>query len=100
MLLKFWPKKTGVGFMRYRLPTAIMSSILIALAIFLVVTRGLNFGIDFIGGSVVEIERPPARLEQQMQRHRGRVPECDEGLGRNRKSADDVGRPQREGARR
>ncbi len=58
MLLSLWPKKTNVGFMRWRLPTAILSLTLIAASIFLVSTRGLNFGIDFIGGSVVEINKP------------------------------------------
>ena len=58
MLLSLWPEKTKVGFMSWRLPTAILSIILIAASIFMVSTRGLNFGIDFIGGSVVEINKP------------------------------------------
>lgn len=58
MLLSLWPQKTNVGFMRWRLPTAILSLILIVTSIFMVSTRGLNFGIDFIGGSVVEINKP------------------------------------------
>ena len=66
MLLKFWPEKTGVGFMRWRTITAIFSALLIVASIILIATRGLNFGIDFIGGSVVEINKP-AGLESDQQ---------------------------------
>ena len=77
MLLSLWPKKTNVGFMRWRLPTAILSAILIVASIFLVSTRGLNFGIDFIGGSVVEINKP-ASVESEEE---VRVALADLGLG-------------------
>lgn len=58
MLLKYWPEKTTAGFMNKRIPAFIMSGILIVASIFLVSTRSLNFGIDFIGGSVIEFEQP------------------------------------------
>jgi len=67
MLLSLWPEKTKVGFMRWRLPTAILSVVLVISSIFMISTRGLNFGVDFIGGSVVEINRPdslPADSEE------------------------------------
>lgn len=64
MLLKFWPEKTNVSFMKWRVPTAIMSAILVVSSLAIVSVRGLNFGIDFIGGSVVEINRP-ANLESE-----------------------------------
>lgn len=77
MLLSLWPKQTKVGFMRWRLPTAILSTVLIAASIFLVSTRGLNFGIDFIGGSVVEINKP-ASVENEEE---VRTALADLGLG-------------------
>ena len=58
MLLRYWPKKTELGFMKLRWPAFAMSAVLVVLSLFLVTTRGLNFGIDFEGGSVIEIEKP------------------------------------------
>lgn len=55
MLLKYWPATTNINFMRLRWPAFIMSGILIIASIGLIMTRGLNFGVDFAGGSVIEI---------------------------------------------
>ena len=60
MLLKLVPEKTNVGFMKWRSPAFVLSAIMIIASIFLVTTRGLNFGVDFAGGSVIEIEKPEA----------------------------------------
>lgn len=58
MLMKLVPDNTKVGFMRLRLPAFLLSAAGIALAVFLIVTQGLNFGIDFRGGSVIETSKP------------------------------------------
>ena len=58
MLMKHMPDKTNFGFMRLRLPSFLFSMAAIALSIFLIATQGLNFGIDFRGGSVIETTKP------------------------------------------
>ena len=55
MLLKFWPAKTSVNFMKVRLPAAIMSCVLMLASIGMLATNGLNLGVDFAGGSVIEV---------------------------------------------
>ncbi|MEL6257782.1 MAG: protein translocase subunit SecF [Pseudomonadota bacterium] len=47
-----------VPFMRYRLIALAFSVLALIAAIVLVAGRGLNFGIDFVGGSVIEIATP------------------------------------------
>lgn len=45
-----------IQFMRYRKPLAIVSLLLILLGVGSLVARGLNLGLDFTGGTAVEIE--------------------------------------------
>lgn len=54
-LLRLWPDQTKIQFMRWRrvsFPASAMATLVIAL---LFVTHGLNFGIDFRGGTLVEM---------------------------------------------
>lgn len=76
MLLQYWPQKTDVKFMSFRFPAFLFSLILIAASFAFIFTKGLNFGIDFAGGSVIEIEQPEGVNEQDV---RGVV--GDLGLG-------------------
>ena len=57
MLIKYWPEKTNVRFMNLRIAGALLSMVLIAAAAFLLGTRGLNFGVDFAGGTVIELAK-------------------------------------------
>jgi preprotein translocase subunit SecF len=52
--IKLIPKNTKFGFVRFSKPFAIISVILCIASLVLCFTRGLNLGIDFKGGTVVE----------------------------------------------
>ena len=54
-----------LNFMKMTKPTTILSVVLIIVAIFSLATRGLNWGLDFTGGTLVEVGfSQPADLEQ------------------------------------
>ena len=52
-LLKLVPDNTNVDFMRWRTIALVLSSILVIASLVLVGTRGLNLGVDFVGGQMV-----------------------------------------------
>ena len=52
--LRIMPDKTKIDFMRIRYFNIILSLSLLILSIFFVATKGLNLGIDFRGGTVIE----------------------------------------------
>lgn len=56
MLTKYLPNDTNFAFMGLRYPALILSAVLLVASIALVPLRGLNFGIDFVGGVVIEAE--------------------------------------------
>ena len=58
--MKFLNKKTNIDFMGKRKIAFATSGILIILSIVLLFTRDLNFGLDFTGGTLIEVSYPAA----------------------------------------
>ena len=59
-LLHLIPQNTAIPFMRYRWTGFVLSLVLIIATCALIATRGLNFGIDFTGGILIEIRTEAA----------------------------------------
>ena len=56
----FWETKLAFDFMRWRQLTLMLSIVLIVASLTLLGVRGLNFGLDFTGGTLVEVNFPEA----------------------------------------
>ena len=54
-LLKLVPDNTNIRFLRWRVPFYIVSTLLIIASWGLVLTKGLNLGVDFIGGQMIRV---------------------------------------------
>lgn len=54
-LLKLVPDNTNIHFLKWRLPFYVISVILMAASWGLVLTKGLNLGVDFIGGQMIRV---------------------------------------------
>ncbi|MFA7585902.1 MAG: protein translocase subunit SecF [Novosphingobium sp.] len=54
-LLKLVPDNTNIHFLRWRVPFYTVSILLMAASIALVFTKGLNLGVDFIGGQMIRV---------------------------------------------
>jgi preprotein translocase subunit SecF len=58
--MRFLDKKTNFDFMGKRKIAFVLSAVLIILSIAALVTRDLNFGLDFTGGTLIEVSYPAA----------------------------------------
>lgn len=54
-LLKLVPDNTNIHFLKWRIPFYVVSVLLMAASIALVATRGLNLGVDFVGGQMIRV---------------------------------------------
>ncbi|WP_191059876.1 protein translocase subunit SecF [Geminicoccus harenae] len=56
--LRLVPDDLNVPFFRYRWPFFIWSAVVLVVTVILIAVNGMNFGIDFKGGTVLEVEMP------------------------------------------
>jgi preprotein translocase subunit SecF len=64
-LLKLVPDNTNIDFMKVRNIALVLSILVTIASLVLVGVRGLNFGIDFVGGQVVRTEfAQPVDIEE------------------------------------
>jgi len=71
-LLKLVPDNTNIHFLKWRVPFYVISIILMASSWGLVLTKGLNLGVDFIGGQMIRVtfersaEAPVGELREEV----------------------------------
>ena len=75
MPLKIVPDNTNIGFVRLRYLAFALTLLLTLGSIGLLATRGLNLGVDFVGGLTMEVAFPKAPPLDSAAR-RGAEPEC------------------------
>ena len=68
-MIEFFKLKKDIPFMRYGRVTTAISLLTFAIAVWALAAKGLNFGVDFTGGTVLEITYPQAAPIDQI-RHR------------------------------
>ncbi|MDP2706352.1 MAG: protein translocase subunit SecF, partial [Burkholderiales bacterium] len=59
--MEFFRIKRDIPFMRYALIFNVISALTFLIAVVSLATKGLNFGVDFTGGTVMEVSyaQPP-----------------------------------------
>jgi|TARA_B110000037_G_C17032987_1_gene470333 preprotein translocase subunit SecF len=58
--MEFFRVKKDIPFMKYSRISAVISTTAFILAIFFIIFRGLNLGVDFTGGTMMEVSYPEA----------------------------------------
>ena len=58
--MEFFRVKKDIPFMKYSKISAVVSTTVFILAVFFIVIRGLNLGVDFTGGTMMEVSYPAA----------------------------------------
>ncbi|MBU6268056.1 MAG: protein translocase subunit SecF [Sphingomonadales bacterium] len=54
-LLKLVPEHTNIHFLKWQWPTTIVSAVLMVASWVLILTNGLNLGVDFVGGQMIRV---------------------------------------------
>ncbi len=65
--MEFFRFKRDIPFMTYARSTTVASLITFILAVFFLATRGLNFGVEFTGGTVIEVHYAQAAQPAKVQ---------------------------------
>jgi len=71
-LLKLIPDNTNIRFLRWRVPFYTVSILLMIASVALIATKGLNLGVDFVGGQMIRVtftessEVPMAELRDEV----------------------------------
>jgi preprotein translocase subunit SecF len=71
-LLKLVPDNTNIHFLKWRIPFYVISLLLMVGSVTLVFTKGLNLGVDFVGGQQIQVtfteseEAPIAELRERI----------------------------------
>lgn len=88
-MLEILSLKRTVNFLKHALPVSIMSAVLVLCSIVLLATKGLNWGLDFTGGTVVEMSfSTPVDLDKF--RSQLTTPETSSAVVQNYGSSRDV----------
>ena len=58
--MEFFRVKKDIPFMKYSKISAVISTTAFILAVFFIIIRGLNLGVDFTGGTMMEVSYPKA----------------------------------------
>lgn len=74
--LKLVPVNTSIGFIRHRTIAMVLSSLLVVASVFVFLANGLNFGIDFRGGTLIEAS---SEIAVDLAELRGRLGALDLG---------------------
>lgn len=63
--MEFFRVKKDIPFMRYRKLSAFISILTFVLAVFFLISKGLNLGVDFTGGTIMEVKySQPAKIDE------------------------------------
>lgn len=71
-MIEFFRFKHDIPFMSYARTTTLISLVTFILSVFFLVTKGLNFGVEFTGGTVIEVHyqqaADPARSQSALEK--------------------------------
>jgi len=63
--MEFFRVKKDIPFMRFRKLSAVISIFTFVLAVFFLISKGLNLGVDFTGGTIMEVKySQPAKIDE------------------------------------